>query len=178
MQVRELEAQLETERRPGTPQADRCSSDSGAAGEWRRKHDALLSRHQQLQQQLVAVRDIHGIEMPLLAGDAAVAAADDAAPTAAAVQATLASVQARQDEAERRMREVLQRREAAERQRSLEWQRRVDALNAQVWGPLALAPCRRCCRLSVLLPSLLRSLLRWRMDACECACGLLACMDG
>lgn len=132
-QVRELEAQLASERKPGADGHERascCAGGDGGGAEWRRKHDALLARHQQLQRQLLAVRDIHGIDMPLLAGDVAVVA--DGAPTAAAVQATLVSVQARQDEAERRMQEVLQRREAVERKRSQEWQRKVDALQAQV----------------------------------------------
>lgn len=154
LQVRELEAQLTSERQPGAAAASRRRSETGATGdaraaaEWHRKHDALLSRHHQLQQQLLAVRDIHGIEMPLLAGDAAVAGDGDAAPardggpTAAEVQATLANVQARQDEAERRMQEVLQRREAAERQRSGEWQRRVDGLTAQVRTVAAISCCK------------------------------------
>eukprot|EP00892_Ulva_mutabilis_P009250 jgi/Ulvmu1/6698/UM030_0029.1 len=141
-QISELESQLASEREPGTSAQERHGSggddssrasaagDSGAAAEWRRKHDALHARHRELQQQLLAVRDIHGIDMPMLAGDVAVVG--DGAPTAAAVQATLAAVQARQDEAERRMAEVLQRREAAERKRGQEWQRKVDALNEQV----------------------------------------------
>lgn len=128
--MRELEEQLTTERQQGTVAQEQPGGDGGDGGEWRRKHDALLARHQQLQQQLLAVRDIHGIDMPMLAGD--VALVPDGAPTAAAVQATLASVQARQDEAERRMAEVLQRREAAERKRAQDWQGKVDTLLGQV----------------------------------------------
>jgi hypothetical protein len=128
LQVEELEQQLDMTFQPVAPVATEESA--AAAAHWRAKHVALLARHEQLQHLLSDIREIHGIEMPLLHSDAPALTAyalEESSATEEAVVVTtdyaamrrdrdaawaeLSKLQERLRDMEERMKEALSQRE-------------------------------------------------------------------